>query len=95
MIIKSDKEAPTCPVCGKGVTKEGCLCEECSHIRARKTERPSRETLKSLIRSTPFTQIGNLYGVTDNSIRKWCKYYNLPHRTSDIKKIKDSDWQNI
>ena len=43
----------------------------------------------------PFTSIGKLYNVTDNSIRKWCDKYNLPRRVSDIKKISDEDWINI
>lgn len=94
-VIKSGKGTPTCPICGKEVTEEGNLCEECSHIESRKVERPSREELKTFIRNTPFVQIGNYYGVTDNSIRTWCKYYNLPYRVNDIKKISESDWQNI
>ena len=32
----------------------------------------------------PFTQIGKMFGVTDNTIRKWCKKYNLPFRRRDI-----------
>ena len=95
MIIKPDKNTPTCPICGKEVTQKDKLCKECSHIKARKIERPSREALKTLIRNTSFTQIGKHYGVSDNAVRKWCKYYNLPYRTNDIKKIKETDWQNI
>lgn len=86
---------PVCPNCGKEVTKEGNLCEECSHLKARKVERPSRDILKSLIRNKSFVQIGLEFGVTDNAVRKWCKYYNLPHKVGDIKKIKEIDWQNI
>ena len=94
-IIKSDKEVPKCPICGKEVTKEGYLCVECSKIASRKVERPSREELKALIKVTSFTQIGRQFNVTDNTIRKWCKAYNLPYRMGDIEKISNSDWQNI
>jgi len=26
-------------------------------------------------------------GVSDNAVRKWCKYYGLPYRKKDIKEI--------
>lgn len=31
-----------------------------------------------------FTQIGKIYGVSDNSIRKWCVKNNLPWRKKDL-----------
>jgi len=61
----------------------------------RKVDRCSREELKELIRIMPFTKIGKKFGVTDNAIRKWCDYYNLPRRVKDIKAISDEDWINI
>ena len=61
----------------------------------RKVERPNREQLKSLIRTTAFRKIGKDYGVTDNTIRKWCIAYNLPSKTTEINKISDEDWINI
>lgn len=36
-----------------------------------------------------------MYGVTDNAIRKWCKGYNLPSKSKDIKSYSDSDWEKI
>lgn len=56
---------------------------------------PSREELKNDIRTTPFTKIGEKYGVTDNAVRKWCDVYKLPRKTTDIKKISDEDWIKI
>jgi hypothetical protein len=41
--------------------------------------------LIELIKSTPFLTIGKMYGVSDNAVRKWCRYYNLPYRKNDIK----------
>jgi predicted RNA-binding Zn-ribbon protein involved in translation (DUF1610 family) len=43
----------------------------------RKVERPDRETLQEMVRSSPLTAIGKKYGVSDNSVRKWCKSYGL------------------
>ena len=48
--------------------------------------KPNRNELKDLIRTIPFTEIGKIYGVVDNSIRKWCKNFNLPSKKEDIKK---------
>lgn len=84
-----------CPECGKEVSEKGNLCVSCAKIKSRKVERPNRDILKELIRNTPFVQIGKMYGVTDNSIRKWCKFYDLPSKTSEIKSISDQDWDTV
>ena len=55
----------------------------------------SREELKNLIRTLPFTQIGIKYQVSDNTIRKWCDKYNLPRRKSDIQQYSDVEWSKI
>lgn len=55
----------------------------------------SRDILKEKIRTTSFLQIGKEYNVTDNAIRKWCKAYNLPFKSSEIKKYTDEEWINI
>lgn len=47
-------------------------------------DRPSREILLQEILEFPFTEVGKKYGVTDNTIRKWCKFYKLPHRKKDL-----------
>lgn len=46
----------------------------------RTVDRPSRDELKQLIRTKPFLQIGKMYGVSDNAIRKWCDFENLPRK---------------
>ena len=59
------------------------------------SKKPDRETLKKQIRTLPFLQIGKLYDVSDNAVRKWCKSYDLPSRVSDIKLISDEEWERI
>ena len=54
-----------------------------------------RNELKQLIRTKSFIDIGKYYGVSDNSIRKWCKTLGLPYRHVDIHNISDEDWENI
>ena len=56
---------------------------------------PDRETLKEEIRTIPFLKIGEKYGVTDNAVRKWCKHYNLPSKTKEIKKYSNAEWLKI
>lgn len=45
-------------------------------IYKRKVERPDIETLKQQISEFGYVGTGKIYGVSDNSIRKWIKYMN-------------------
>ena len=84
-----------CSECGKEITansKSG-LCQECSNKFRRICDRPSREELKTLIRTTPFTKIATNFGVSDNAIRKWCDSYGLPRKASDIKTYSNKEWE--
>lgn len=84
-----------CSVCGKQITRGAKKCAKCANKGHHKVERPSREELKFLIRSIPFTKIGEKYGVSDNAIRKWCDFYSLPRKVVEIKKYSDEEWNNI
>ena len=53
------------------------------------------EELKELIRTTPFTTIGTMYGYSDNAIRQWCDKFNLPRTKNDIKSYSDKEWELI
>ena len=55
----------------------------------------SREDLKNKIRKDSFVSIAKEYGVTDNSVRKWCIKYKLPSKKSVIKNIPDDQWNEI
>lgn len=86
------KQHKYCIDCGIEINLKATRCVTCAAKKTRVCERPSREELKQLIRTTPFTKIGEKYGVRDNSIRKWCDAYNLPRKATEIKKISDEDW---
>lgn len=90
-----------CIKCGKEITGTGKtgLCSDCfykqkvqNHLE---TLPVSREELKDLIRKESFLEIGQMFNVSDNAIRKWCDKYNLPRKKTDIKKISDKDWLSI
>lgn len=85
----------TCPNCGKIISRDAMYCKNCSDFLQRKVERPSREELKQLIYTTPFTQIATKYQVSDNAVRKWCKSMNLPFKKTVIKTYSKEDWEKI
>lgn len=91
------KERKYCKSCGKELYlySGGNLCNKCVSITRRVCERPAREELKNLIRTTPFTTIAKRFGVSDNSIRKWCEGYKLPKKSKEIKQISDKEWKNV
>lgn len=84
-----------CIDCGCEISKNSLRCSKCDHLKQRKVTRPTREELKCLIRSKPFTQIGKEFNVSDSAIRKWCKAEKLPFKSSDIKKYTKDEWEKI
>lgn len=60
-----------------------------------KGTRVSREELKSMVRTVSFTKIGEMFKVSDNAVRKWCKKLGLPHKASDIQKYSDETWELV
>ncbi|MGL6185521.1 MAG: HNH endonuclease [Clostridium chrysemydis] len=80
-----------CIECGKlfiqkDKSRKNMYCSNlCRNKKFRKVERPSKDELINMIKIKTFVQIGLEYGVSDNTIRKWCKNYELPYRKNDIK----------
>lgn len=66
-------------------SRKGIVCLS----RRKVKDRPSKDTLANLIQNHSFVQIGRIYGVSDNAIRKWCKSYGLPFRKLAIKQQYD------
>ena len=60
--------------------------EEKQIQKERKLNIPPKEVLESDLKTIKnFVEVGKKYGVVDNTVRKWCKKYNLPYKTSDYK----------
>lgn len=73
-----------CKRCGKKCSSGANYCSTCSAELARKVDRPSKEQLIQDMYDLPITKIGEKYKVSDNAIRKWCKYYNIPKKRKEI-----------
>lgn len=94
-----DKEI--CPNCGIAYKDyHADMCVDCwnfiknNFIKGTGVERPSRDILKSKIRTSSFLQIGREYNVSDNAVRRWCVAYGLPYSSSVIKSLSDEEWDN-
>lgn len=84
---KLGKNINYCKMCNSEISRDAIYCVECyKKIQEQnsKVNNISKEELKELIYKYSFTKIGEMYGVSDNTIRKWCKKYNLPYRKKDL-----------
>lgn len=75
----------SCIECGKQISHSG-RCGVCGAFSRRVVERPSAHDLLALIQSHSFVELGRMFGVSDNAVRKWCKTYELPYRRRDIQR---------
>lgn len=70
-----------CPICKMEFdtcNSEQIYCSiKCLSFSNRKVVRPSKEELQQLLDNTSWTQIGKMFGVSDNAVRKWAKRYGL------------------
>ena len=88
---KTEKEKVYCTVCGREINgrSESGLCVSCAGKKRAQRERgssiePSKEELSQLIIEKSFSEIGRMFKVTDNTIRKWCRKHNLPTTKTEM-----------
>ena len=55
----------------------------------------NRNKLKNEIRQNPLIRVAEIYGVSDNTIRRWCEKMGLPSHSKDIRKYSDDEWELI
>lgn len=70
---RNNKKVHLCEECQKPITGTGKtgLCAKCIGNKNRKVARPSYDELISQVEKLGYSATGRLYGVSDNSIRKW------------------------
>lgn len=89
---KRSKKHNYCIDCGCEISLKSTRCNSCSAkhkntFKISPENRPSKEELLNLILSKSFTEIGKMFGVVDNTIRKWCKNYELPYTKKELKRL--------
>lgn len=82
-----------CRVCGVIYVYDKVSSKYCSHgcgnIGRRKVkDRPTKEELYELLKEAPFTKVGEMFNVSDNAVKKWCKGHGIPHLATYYKKYK-------
>ena len=87
---KRKKPKNHCIDCGVEICDFSTRCNSCARkmrvkYKVSLKDRPSKEELSVLIKTKSFVDIGKIYGVSDNAIRKWCKSYGLPHTKGSLK----------
>lgn len=73
-----------CLGCGKKISRKNIRCGECHVEFMRKAVRPEPLELARMVKEKGFLSVGNSFGVTDNTIKKWCKDYKIPHLKKEL-----------
>lgn len=74
-----------CSICGKEIKTNAYRCQDCFQKMQRKVERPECNELVKTIITIGFEATGRKYGVSGNAIKKWCTYYQIPHKLPALK----------
>ena len=82
-----DIECPVCHKIFKPKYSEQIYCsQECSHKKLMKSEITKEKLIEELKRlNCNLTQVGKVFNMTDNAIRKWCIKFNMPKHSSELK----------
>lgn len=62
--------------CGKSIDKRSKFCKSCNpKLSLRRVNRPPMDLLLMEVKELGYSATGRKYGVSDNAIRKWIKFY--------------------
>lgn len=84
-------QVPHCSNCNIPISKQSSsgLCKSCyqkQNLLRKVKNRPEPLDLAKLVLEKGFLQTGKDFGVSDNTIKKWCKAYSIPHLKPELKK---------
>jgi len=72
-----------CPICGSVINYKSKMCKHCTDIKKTSHRIPKNDIIKSLTKSRGnFTKSAKEFNISDNALRKWCRKYKLPSRSS-------------
>ena len=83
-----------CELCGaEKKTKAARYCPKCAAKMAQKVDLPAKDNLINKFKELKsFVAVGQFYKVSDNTVRKWCKKYEIPYTKKELVLfLKDSD----
>jgi len=66
-----------CPVCGNEVYGTKYCSRKCAGLGSRKTIHPTKEVLEKMMSEKSFCEIGRIFDVSDNAVRKWARKYDI------------------
>lgn len=71
-----------CTCCGKELSYYALtgLCRKC-YESSITNYIPSKEELYNLLLNHSFVEVGRMFNVSDNAVRKWCVKYNIPRNS--------------
>lgn len=75
-----EKQIYYCKCGNVKLEKRSKCCRSCFYLMRRKTTRPNKEHLINLLQTLPLIKIGKQFNVSDNAVRKWCKYYKINNK---------------
>lgn len=75
-----------CKICGKEIVTIGAnYCIDCGHqVERRVANRPDPLTLAKMVKDNGFSATGRNFGVSDNTIKKWCEFYKIPRLRNEL-----------
>lgn len=89
-IQSRNKDVPTknrCIDCGTEISPHAIRCITCAQQHCRKVERPTAQMLYNQLQQHSFSFVGRLYGVSNSAIKKWCKQYGIPSKSTDYRPV--------
>lgn len=73
-----------CIYCGGPATTSNHTCFTCYHLKTRKVDRPDSLELAKLVKENGFEKTGREFGVSGNTVKKWCVAYGIPRHKNAL-----------
>lgn len=78
------KTSVKCKVCNRNTYNKYYCSDKCSQLAKRKVTRPDKEELIEILKNNNWTKAAKIFRVTDNTVRKWARSYNISTNRKEI-----------